>query len=176
MKTHQSILCLALAFACAITLPACKSKKLLVKKPVVADTPAQSAPKPVVPPVQTAPVQPPPPPPAPDYNFSNIQFDFNSAVLRTDAIQNLDHIASEMKKDVNARFMLNGHASSEGTAKHNMQLSIDRANSVKSYLVNAGIDGSRVTVKGFGATRPMVSNKKKAGRMKNRRVEVKIIK
>lgn len=171
MKTLKFLLYPACALAFALTLPACKSKKLITKPQPVATT-TQPVDKPAVAVTKPAPV-PPPPPPAPDYNFSNIQFDFNSSVLRTDAIQYLDHVVAEMRKDPKSTFMLNGNASSEGTAKHNMILSADRANSVKQYLVNAGIDGSRLTPKGYGTTKPIASNDTEEGREKNRRVEVK---
>ncbi|MCJ8208313.1 OmpA family protein [Mucilaginibacter sp. RS28] len=130
--------------------------------PPVASTPAPAPAQP----------QPAPPAPAPDYNFSNIQFDFNSSVLRTDAIQYLDHVAGEMRKDASVTFKLNGYASLEGTAEHNMILSADRANAVNQYLTDAGIDGSRLSTKGYGVKHPIASNATEAGREKNRRVEI----
>lgn len=86
----------------------------------------------------------------------------------------LDKIAAEMKKDPSVKFRINGHSSIEGSAEHNMSLSVDRANSVKSYLTNAGIDGSRLTVKGFGATQPTAPNTTEEGKALNRRVEFKL--
>jgi OOP family OmpA-OmpF porin len=173
-KVYISVV--ALAFL-AITMQSCKPKKMIAKstppaeaetKPVTKSAPLAPAPvksQPAV--VKTAPA---------NFNFKNVQFDYNSAVLRTDGIQYLDHIADEMKKDQSARFILNGHASSEGTVSHNMQLSVDRANAVKQYLVNAGIDGSHLQTKGYGAKKPISSNKTDKGRQRNRRVEVKLIK
>jgi len=108
-------------------------------------------------------------------NFTNVQFDFNSAVLRTDAIQYLDYVAGQMKLAPGKQFILNGYASAEGTAAHNMALSADRANAVKQYLVNGGIDGSVLTAKGNGTKNPTASNKTEAGREKNRRVEIKAV-
>ena len=52
-----------------------------------------------------------------------------------------------------------------------MQLSKDRANSVKTYLVNSGVDAGKVSTKGFGETRPIASNATEEGRSQNRRVE-----
>lgn len=167
-----------IAFAClAITMQSCKPKKMIAKSA----EPAESETKPVSQPV-SQPVPAPKPQPAvvkaapANFSFKNIQFDYNSAVLRTEGIQYLDHIADEMKKDQSARFIVNGHASSEGTESHNMQLSVDRANAVKQYLVNAGIDGSHLQAKGYGAKKPIASNKTSKGRERNRRVEVKLIK
>lgn len=111
----------------------------------------------------------------PNYNFKNIQFEFDSSVLKTSSYAVLDQIAREMLKDPNARFIINGHASVEGTAEYNMELSVDRANAVKLYLVNSGISGNNLTVKGYGATRPTASNDTESGRALNRRVEIEHI-
>jgi OOP family OmpA-OmpF porin len=55
-----------------------------------------------------------------------------------------------------------------------MQLSIDRANSVKTYLSNSGVNTENLTVKGYGETKPIASNKTEHGKRLNRRVEIKI--
>ncbi|HVS92441.1 MAG TPA: OmpA family protein [Mucilaginibacter sp.] len=174
MKTNKAI-CYSLILATfAFSVQSCKSKKKLVKEqPATTETQPATPPPP---PAKLAPAPAPAPAPAkPDYNFTNVQFDFNSSVLRTDAIQDLDHIASQMKLGTSSTFMLDGYASAEGTAAHNMTLSIDRANAVKQYLTNAGIDGSRLTAKGHGTKHPIASNKTEAGREQNRRVEVHLV-
>jgi OOP family OmpA-OmpF porin len=159
----------------AITVLSCKSKKL-AQKPVPVETEQTYAPKPQPAPAP-APVKketPPPPPAKPNYNFSNIQFEFNSAVLKTSSYQTLDQAAAEMKKDNSVKFILNGNASAEGTPEHNMELSVERANSVKLYLVNSGINGDNLTVKGLGETNPIGDNNTEDGRVLNRRVEIKV--
>ena len=57
----------------------------------------------------------------------------------------------------------------------NKQLSQDRADSVKAYFVEKGIDSGRISTIGFGADRPVADNKKPAGRAKNRRIEFKLM-
>jgi OOP family OmpA-OmpF porin len=57
-----------------------------------------------------------------------------------------------------------------------MILSTDRANSVKTYLVNAGVNAANITVKGFGTSNPIADNSTEEGRILNRRVEVKKLK
>ena len=101
----------------------------------------------------------------------NIQFEFNSSVLRTSSYASLDKVSSTMRADNNMKLQLDGHASEEGTEEYNMQLSIDRANAVKTYLVNSGVDAKRIMTNGYGETRPIASNATEQGRVANRRVE-----
>ncbi|MFA5246039.1 MAG: OmpA family protein [Pedobacter sp.] len=102
-----------------------------------------------------------------------IQFEFNSSVLRTSSYSILDGVASNLKANSNAVVQLDGHASAEGTEEYNMTLSRDRANSVKTYLVNAGVASNRVSITAYGESRPVASNATEAGRSQNRRVEIK---
>lgn len=102
-----------------------------------------------------------------------IQFEFNSSVLRTSAYSVLDGLASSLKANTSAVVQLDGHASAEGTEEYNMTLSRDRANSVKTYMVNAGIASNRIATTAYGESRPVASNATEAGRSQNRRVEIK---
>jgi len=102
-----------------------------------------------------------------------IQFEFNSSVLRTSAYSVLDGIGSSLKANTSAVVQLDGHASAEGTEEYNMTLSRDRANSVKTYMVNAGISSNRIATTAYGESRPIASNATEAGRSQNRRVEIK---
>lgn len=87
-RNFYSPVVILLAFA---VLPACKAKKLVVKTPPPATETKQAPPPP-----EPAPPPPPTPPPAPaekpDYNFKNVQFEFNSGVLKTDAYPILDKV------------------------------------------------------------------------------------
>jgi len=171
MKYIKSNFALAIMLAALFTLPACKSKKL-VQKPVppqpVSTQPVAGQP--------AKPVPPPPPPPAPpakpDYNFSNIQFEFNSSVLKTESYPILDKAATAMKMDLSVKFELRGYASKEGTYQHNLVLSQDRANSVRLYLVNSGVPGQNLAAKGYGIKNPIADNSTEDGRVLNRRVEI----
>ena len=104
--------------------------------------------------------------------YSNIQFDFDSSVLRTSSYPVLDATSADLRSG-SGSVTLNGYASSEGTAAHNLRLSKDRANSVKTYLVNSGVDAKRIKVKGYGETHPIADNSTEEGRVLNRRVEFK---
>lgn len=78
-----------------------------------------------------------------------------------------------MKKDPSATFILKGYASAEGSDAHNMELSVDRANAVKTYLVNTGVSAANLTARGYGEANPIADNTSESGRVINRRVEMK---
>lgn len=103
-----------------------------------------------------------------------IQFEFNSSVLRTDAYPTLDKLSSDLRANSSQNIQLDGHASAEGTDEYNMSLSRDRANSVKTYLVNSGVASGRISTTAYGERRPVASNATEAGRIKNRRVEFRM--
>jgi OmpA-OmpF porin, OOP family len=173
MKILKSVLTPAIILSALITMESCHAKKKLVQQTPPPDTTKPAPPPPPPAPPAPAPAPAPTPPPAPNYNFSNIQFEFDSSILRTDAYPPLDKAAVEMKKDPSATFVLNGYASAEGTAAHNMTLSQDRANSVKAYLVNSGVPAATISTKGNGTDNPVADNSTEAGRVLNRRVEIK---
>ncbi len=106
------------------------------------------------------------------YDYKNIQFEFNSSVLKTSSYAVLETIAQQIKNSGDTKFLVNGHSSAEGTEQRNMALSVDRANAVKAYLVNNGISSGRLMTKGFGEAQPVADNSTESGRVLNRRVEI----
>ncbi|HMR18914.1 MAG TPA: OmpA family protein [Sphingobacterium sp.] len=104
--------------------------------------------------------------------YAPIQFEFDSSVLKTESYSTLDKLAKELR-DNNASVTLDGYASAEGTEAYNLNLSKDRSNAVKQYLVNAGVPASSITANGYGEANPVASNATEAGRIQNRRVEIK---
>lgn len=105
---------------------------------------------------------------------NTIQFDFDSAEIRPESYSTLDQLAEELKASGAGSVALEGHASAEGTESYNQRLSERRANSVKKYLVNAGVDSGDLSTTGYGESRPVASNDTEEGRSQNRRVEIKI--
>ncbi len=101
-----------------------------------------------------------------------IQFEFDSSVLKTESYSTLDRLAKELR-DTNGSVKLDGYASAEGNEAYNMNLSKDRANAVRQYLVNAGVAAAKITAEGKGESNPVASNDTEAGRVQNRRVEIK---
>lgn len=176
MKKLNWLSALTLLLAFGVVQQSCKPKKVLVNESVEVNRepaqPVQEVQKPVE---EKAPVVAEPKEEAPNYNFRNIQFELDSYVLKTESYEILDQIYREMRKDPNARFHINGHASIEGSAEYNQKLSVDRANAVKIYLVNSGVNANNLITVGYGATQPVASNDTEAGRSLNRRVEIKVI-
>lgn len=105
-------------------------------------------------------------------SYPNIQFEFDSSVLKTESYSTLDKLSSELRS-TGGSVTLEGHASAEGSEAYNLTLSKDRANSVKTYLVNSGVAADKVLTNGYGEDRPIASNATEEGRVQNRRVEIK---
>ncbi len=81
-----------------------------------------------------------------------------------------------LKENPKIRVEIGGHTDSTGSDKVNLKISEKRAQSAKKYIQDKyNIPGDRMTVKGYGKTKPIADNKTKEGRAKNRRVEFKII-
>jgi OOP family OmpA-OmpF porin len=68
-----------------------------------------------------------------------------------------------------------GHTDSIGSDAYNQKLSEQRAESVRRYLVNGGIEAGRISTEGFGESRPVASNQTADGRAQNRRVELRVL-
>jgi outer membrane protein OmpA-like peptidoglycan-associated protein len=100
-----------------------------------------------------------------------ILFDVGKSTIRPESMGTLNEIEKLMKEHGDLRFEIEGHTDSDGKAEANMKLSQERADAVKAKLVEMGIDESRLTTKGFGATRPIDKNDSAEGKANNRRVE-----
>lgn len=107
--------------------------------------------------------------------LEGVFFEVNKAVLRPQSRKKLDEAVDIMKKYEDLRVEISGHTDSTGKREHNMDLSQERAVSVKKYLVDHGIDASRVETRGAGPDEPIDTNATKEGRSKNRRIEFRIL-
>ncbi|MEO9005155.1 MAG: OmpA family protein [Ginsengibacter sp.] len=100
-----------------------------------------------------------------------ILFQFSKADLGDSAKKNLNSLINVLNKYPNTNIEIQGHTDSRGSDDYNMGLSVRRANSVRDYLRQNGIDISRMTTKGFGESAPAYSNDTDEGMAQNRRVE-----
>ncbi len=108
--------------------------------------------------------------------LDNIFFEFNKTTLLDESNKSLDEIISFLKENDFKLIEISGHTDSEGSEKYNQELSEGRAKSVVDYLVENGINDSRLIAKGYGEARPIETNLTDAGRAVNRRVEFRLLK
>jgi len=107
--------------------------------------------------------------------FANsIYFNSSKSSFRPGVVEKLDLIVAIMKEYKDSNFSIEGHTDNSGPDKLNQDLSDSRAKSVLDYLVSKGVSASRLTSKGFGESTPIAPNNTRAGRAKNRRVEIKV--
>lgn len=109
-------------------------------------------------------------------DLTGIRFKTNSDILDSSSNQRLDAEAITLKNNPGTNIIVAGHTDSSGDAAYNQSLSEKRADAVRKYLIEKGVDGSRLSARGYGESEPVASNETSEGRAKNRRVELRILK
>ena len=107
--------------------------------------------------------------------LGDVLFTSGKAALSPKADDKVDKLFAFMKKYENINVLVEGYTDSIGTVKKNLALSQERADAVKARLVAKGISPDRITTRGYGKKYPLASNDTIAGRKKNRRVEVLLL-
>jgi OOP family OmpA-OmpF porin len=107
--------------------------------------------------------------------IAGINFRIGSAEIRPESHGRLNQAVDLFRRYPDIRIEIAGHTDNRGGDAINLALSQRRAESVKGYLVDAGIDTSRLTVVGYGPNRPIADNDTRAGRAQNRRIEFRLI-
>ncbi len=106
-----------------------------------------------------------------EFILKGVHFESGSAALTPDSYPILDDVIRSLLAYPEVAVEIHGYTDSQGSASFNLDLSQRRADSVKQYIVNAGIDPSRIVTKGFGEADPIASNDTPQGRAQNRRIE-----
>ncbi len=109
-----------------------------------------------------------------EFAVQNVEFKTGSADLTAESQNILDKIHSILEKYPTYKLSISGHTDNQGSAELNKKISKDRAGSCHDYLVNKGIESSRIFYYGFGQEKPIDSNETADGRQKNRRVEFEL--
>ncbi len=112
-----------------------------------------------------------PQPPKKVFVLEGVNFESGKATITPDSYISLMKVVDIMETFKEATFEIVGHTDNVGSKDKNMQLSADRAAAVKNFLVENGIDESRMVTSGMGDTKPVASNKTPEGRAQNRRIE-----
>lgn len=107
--------------------------------------------------------------------IEGIFFDTGKATIRSKSFVELDAAVRVLTDYPTLRVEISGHTDSKGKRDKNLQLSQDRADSVKQYLAGKGIAEYRIVTRGAGPDEPVGDNKTKDGRQQNRRIEFKLI-
>ncbi len=105
------------------------------------------------------------------YKLNNIYFKTSSSLLNPETIIIIEELTKFLQENKTVSIAIHGHTDNAGNAADNLKLSADRAKMVFDLLVLNGIDASRLSYKGFGATRPIASNLTEKGKALNRRTE-----
>jgi len=108
-------------------------------------------------------------PPAKVYTFEDVHFDFDRYTLRPEAMRVLEQAVAAMKEDATLRLTIEGNTCSIGTAEYNLALGERRANAVRDYLTQNGVNASRLQSVSYGEEKPKYDNSREETRRLNRR-------
>ncbi len=108
--------------------------------------------------------------------LKDIFFEFNKSTLLQQSYHQLQELLSLLNDNPTMQIELTGHTDNKGGKEYNRKLSFNRATAVAEYLIEKGIDRSRINAKGMGADEPIDTNETDEGRANNRRVEMRITK
>lgn len=108
--------------------------------------------------------------------LERVHFDTARATIKKRSHSVLEQVAAVMKANKDIRLLrVQGHTDSRGDERDNLELSQQRAVSVKEFLIEQGVDAKRLSARGYGESHPIADNRTSAGRADNRRVEFHII-
>ena len=104
-----------------------------------------------------------------------VHFDYDKANIRTDDAAVLDGKVAILRANPSLTIRITGHCDERGSDEYNLALGNRRANAVKQYLVNQGVDAGRIEVLSYGEERPISMDRNEAGWAQNRRAETEIV-
>jgi peptidoglycan-associated lipoprotein len=178
MSKGSFVVVMSLGVAVALSgLTGCASKKKMPapEPQVTQPQPTQAPPK-----VEAAPrkeeAKPAPAPVVPEkIELRTIYFDYDQSVIRPDQTGTISQNAEILSRNRSVRVLIEGHCDERGTNEYNLALGQRRADSAKNYLVNYGIDSSRIETISYGEERPASQGQSEGAWAQNRRCEFVIL-
>jgi outer membrane protein OmpA-like peptidoglycan-associated protein len=107
--------------------------------------------------------------------FDNLEFETGKDIIKEGSLPSLAELGEVLKKKPNWGLQISGHTDNVGDDQKNLILSKKRAEAVKNFMIQQGIEANRLSTLYFGETMPVASNETTEGRQKNRRVEMMIV-
>jgi outer membrane protein OmpA-like peptidoglycan-associated protein len=107
--------------------------------------------------------------------LNNLFFEYNSDKLTNSSRDELNRLYDLMVDNPGLSVEISGHTDSRGSAAYNQALSLKRAKAVVTFLNEQGISAARLKAIGYGASKPIATNKTEKGRQQNRRTEFKVL-
>jgi len=107
--------------------------------------------------------------------LDSVLFETNKASLLPEGQRKVEEFAKVIEQYGGRNVVIEGHTDNQGSEVYNQRLSEQRAKRVRQVLTKQGVNPSRLTTKGFGERKPMVTNATSTGRQQNRRVEIMIL-
>ena len=109
-----------------------------------------------------------------EFVFENVFFGFDSFELKQESLSSLRRLDRFLKDNPKVSILITGHTDNLGSDEYNLRLSLQRAQSVQSYLLKAGVKADRIKVIGKGFREPMVPNSSPSNQALNRRITVSV--
>lgn len=104
--------------------------------------------------------------------LDNVYFDANKSVIKAESFEELNRLYDFLNVNPGTKIEIGGHTNGLCSEVYCQKLSLNRANAVREYLINKGIDGARISTFGYGSSQPIDTNETPEGRKKNQRVEI----
>jgi outer membrane protein OmpA-like peptidoglycan-associated protein len=109
-----------------------------------------------------------------EFVFENVFFEFDSFELKQESLSSLRRLHRFLQDNPKVSILITGHTDNLGSDDYNLKLSLQRAQSVQTYLLTEGTKSDRIKVVGKGFREPMVPNNNPANQAKNRRITVSV--
>ena len=110
------------------------------------------------------------------FTLSNLQFETGKSTIKPSSYTSLNQLADFLIRKKTQKILIAGHTDNVGEPVSNNMLSLDRAETVKKYLMNKGVPIELLKAKGYGDSKPIADNNIESGRAINRRTEIHIVK